>query len=165
MNMKLNLPSVNQQNCRTTQGYALLRRGLPLVKFRVVFILIALGLMLTGSGSALGQKSRTNRSKASSQKPQSGISEAVTVTAKRMTMRPGYDVVSQTGNTVVVARPKGGGVTIQATCGCVIPTPEGGSECTVSNDGPIINCVPGLKGCKECKWRNVKRRPKVGAIQ
>jgi hypothetical protein len=160
MNMKLNLPSVNQQNCRTTQGYALLRRGLPLVKFRVVFILIALGLMLTGSGSALGQKSRTNRSKASSQKPQSGISEAVTVTAKRITMRPGYDVVNQTGNSVVVARPKGGGVTIQATCYCAKPTPEGGSSCTVSRDGSLIMCVAGLNGCSECKWKDVKKRPK-----
>ena len=161
MNIKLKLLSVNQPICHDRPSDALLRGGLPLMKFRVVFILIALGLMLLGSGTAQAQKRSTSRSKVSSQKPQTGISQAVTITAKRITMRPGYDVVSQTDNTVVVARPNGGGATIQATCYCAKATSEGGKSCTVSRDGALIMCVAGLNGCSECKWKNVIKKTTV----
>ncbi len=123
-------------------------RARPLAKFGIVHLLFTVALMLLASSTALAQGGKTSSRNLSAQRD----TEGATITAKRITLKPGYKFTRVSADTIAVGKKKGG-ITIKATCSCA----EAG-KCIINIGGSVLYCYGST--CNLCSWGKIITTPR-----
>ncbi len=139
------------------RGFRLPKRALT------IFLLLMAGAVLIPSstfaqapaGNRLTVKAQGNTSRPktkSAPKAQTQqVTEGATITAKRITLKPGYKFTRVSANTIAIARKNNEGVPIEVTCSCA----KGKGGCAVTFEGTNLSCYSN-KCLAGCVWGEVK---------
>lgn len=122
MNEKLDQHGANLNSKRFLQLRLSARYG-------IVCLLLVMAIMVLPSSPAQAQGNRNVSAKVSNQKIRTKRAEGATITASRVTLKPGYEFKQVSDNKVAVVRMSNGGYTMNITCTCKKSEPKKSGSC------------------------------------